>query len=59
MPRKRTEPVSATPVVNFDVQDRTYQIDTTQRKVYQRFVQIETSKAAEIFALWRAQNANA
>ncbi len=59
MPRKPKVPQSLNPVVTFSVQDRTYQIDTEQRKVYQCFVQIETSKAMEIFSLWRAQNATA
>jgi hypothetical protein len=58
MPRKPKVPQSSNPVVTFSVQDRTYQIDTEQQKVYQRFVQIETSKAMEIFSMWRAQNAS-
>jgi hypothetical protein len=61
MPRKRTtrklEP--NVPMINFDFEDRTYQIDTQQRKVYRRFVEIETSKAFEIFSMWRLQNADA
>ena len=47
----------ATPIVTFEFQDRTYQIDPGQRKVYRRFVEIETSKAAEIFSIWRAATA--
>ena len=43
-----------TPIVIFEFQDRTYQIDPGQKKVYRRFVEIETSKAAEIFSIWRA-----
>ena len=44
------------PIVNFRFNERTYQIDTDRRKVYRRFVEIETSKAAEIFSSWRAAN---
>ena len=40
--------------VNFDFEDRTYQIDPDMRKVYRRFVEIETSKAATILAVWRS-----
>ena len=42
--------------VNFSFQDRTYQIDPDRRKVYRRFVEIETSKASEIMTVWRSQN---
>ena len=63
MPRKRTttkakakaeDKQDTTPIVTFEFQDRTYQIDPDLRKVYRRFVEIETSKAAEIFSIWRA-----
>ncbi len=40
-------------VVNFQFEDRVYQIDPRLKKVYRRFVEIETSKAAEIFSIWR------
>ncbi len=60
MARKRikakAEPVR---IVNFSVGDRTYQIDPDQKKVYRRFVEIETSKASEILSTWRAQHASA
>jgi hypothetical protein len=46
-------------IVDFDFQDRTYQIDPARRKVYRKFVEIETSKAFEIFTVWRGQNAGA
>ena len=46
-------------IVNYDFGDRTYQIDTTRKKVYRSFVEIETSKAVEIFSSWRSQNAQA
>jgi len=56
MPRKRVQPiVERVPIVTFQFEERTYQIDPNQRKVYRRFVEIETSKAAEIFSNWRAQ----
>ena len=49
----------ATPLVptfvNFNFEDRTYQIDPDMRKVYRRFVEIETSKAATILAVWRSE----
>lgn len=48
---KTTEPGK---IVTFDFQDRTYQIDPKQKKVYRRFVEIETSKAFEILANWRS-----
>ncbi|MDH3627464.1 MAG: hypothetical protein OEV00_11855 [Acidobacteriota bacterium] len=41
-------------IVNYDFKDRTYQIDPDLKKVYRRFVEIETSKASEILASWRA-----
>ena len=56
MPRKRLKPVSERlPIVDFQFEDRTYQIDPNLRKVYSRFVEIETSKAALIFSNWRSQ----
>jgi hypothetical protein len=55
MPRK-LKPIEGSTVVNFTFQERTYQIDPRRRKVYRRFVEIETAKAAEIFSTWRAQN---
>ena len=45
------------PIVQFRFEDRTYQIDPRLRKVYRRFVEIETSKAAEIFSVWRRATA--
>ena len=61
MPRKRTKRNldSNAPMINFSHEDRTYQIDIDQKKVYRRFVEIETSKAFEIFSIWRARNASA
>jgi hypothetical protein len=47
------------PMVSFEFERRTYQIDPGLRKVYRRFVEIETAKAAEIFSLWRAGEARA
>jgi len=56
MPRKRVQPVAdRVPIVTFQFEQRTYQIDPNQRKVYRRFVEIETSKAAQILSTWRAQ----
>ena len=46
-------------VVNFVLGDRTYQIDPERRKVYQRFVEIETSRAFEIFSVWRSREITA
>ncbi len=60
MPRKSTvKTEELTPIVSFEFQDRTYQIDPNQKKVYRRFVEIETSKAVEIFSIWRASRASA
>ena len=56
MPRKRVKPiVDRLPIVTFLFEERTYQIDPNQRKVYRRFVEIETSKASHIFSIWRSQ----
>jgi hypothetical protein len=54
--RAKAEP-SIRSFVDFDFQDRTYQIDPQQRKVYQRFVEIETSRASTILSEWRSQHA--
>jgi hypothetical protein len=60
MARKRTEThAEPTPIVTFTFQDRTYQIDPGRKKVYRRFVEIETSRAAEIFSTWRARHLTA
>ena len=57
MPRKRaTSNRTRVPMVNFSFEDRTYQIDPEAKKVYRRFVEIETSKAWEIFSVWRTAN---
>ncbi len=40
--------------VNFNFEDRVYQIDPSLKKVYRRFVEIETSKASLILSSWRA-----
>jgi len=44
-------------VINFSFGSHTYQIDTERQKVYRRFVEIETSRAATIYSNWRASNA--
>ncbi len=61
MPRKasRRNVRNAQPYVDFNLGDRTYQIDPERRKVYRRFVELETSKAAEIYSIWRSRNATA
>ena len=48
----RKTPTQA-PIVTFDFENRTYQIDPDRRKVYRRFVEIETAKAFEIISVWR------
>jgi hypothetical protein len=53
--RRKQEPKIA--VVNFAFGDRTYQIDPQRQKVYQRFVEIESSRASAIYSVWRSQNA--
>lgn len=57
MPRKTHVPSVVTRIVNFDFENRTYQIDPGRKKVYRRFVEIETAKAFEILSTWRAQHA--
>jgi len=59
VPRKTPNANDTHPVVNFQFENRTYQIDPDRQKVYRRFVEIETSKAFEIFSTWRSQNATA
>ena len=59
MARKRTAHTESTPMVTFSFQDRTYQIDPGRKKVYRRFVEIETSKASEILSTWRARHSAA
>lgn len=54
---KKTDGTS--PIVNFDLDQRTYQIDPDRRKVYRKFVEIETSRASQIISLWRARLASA
>lgn len=50
-------PIPSRSIVNFNVGDRTYQIDPGKKKVYRRFVEIETAKAFEILSSWRSQTA--
>ena len=58
MPSKRVvKKRESTPIVSFEFQNRTYQIDPGQKKVYRRFVEIETAKAFEIFSIWRRARA--
>lgn len=61
MPRKtvRRQDPAAVSVVNFLFQNRTYQIDPERQKVYRSFVEIETSKAFEIYSIWRSSNVRA
>ena len=58
MPRKpsRSKTEAQSTVVTYNVGQSTYQIDPQRQKVYRRFVEIETSKAIEIYTSWRAQN---
>ena len=51
--------VAPNPVVTYRVGTQTYQIDTNRQKVYRQFVEIETSRAFEIYASWRAATATA
>ena len=55
MARKTRAAKPAPTFVNFDFENRTYQIDPDLRKVYRRFVEIETSKAATIISVWRSE----
>lgn len=60
MPRKSSsKPAPKPQIVPYRFEDRTYQIDPDRRKVYRSFVEIETSKAFEIFSTWRAENLRA
>ena len=51
--------VAKAQVVIYRVGAQTYQIDTDRQKVYRQFVEIETSRAFEIYSSWRAANATA
>ena len=55
MARKNPVARAVPTFVSFDYENRTYQIDPDLRKVYRRFVEIETSKAAAIIAVWRTE----
>ncbi len=55
--KQSVKPEVQNPIVQFQFEERTYQIDPRLRKVYRRFVEIETSKAAEIFSIWRRATA--
>ena len=57
MPKPSTEP--AAPIVQYQLENKTYQLDLGKRKVYRRFVEIETARAFEILSRWRAENAPA
>lgn len=60
MPRKTSpKPAPKIEIVPYRFQDRTYQIDPARQKVYRSFVEIETSKAFEIFSTWRAETLQA
>jgi hypothetical protein len=58
VPSKKTTKSNPQPssIVNFDFQERTYQIDPQRHKVYRHFVEIETSRAFEIYSHWRANH---
>lgn len=43
-------------IVQFDFENRTYQIDPELKKVYRAFVEIETAKASEILMVWRTDS---
>ena len=55
--KQTVKPEVPNTIVQFRFEDRTYQIDPRLRKVYRRFVEIETSRAAEIFSVWRRATA--
>ena len=54
--RVKSKPLITPTFVDYNFENRTYQIDPDRGKVYRRFVEIETSKASEIMSIWRAQN---
>ena len=56
---KRAAEVTESPIVQFKMENTTYQLDLSKRKVYRRFVEIETSRACEILSRWKAENAPA
>lgn len=59
MPRKSAKTTTPGPMVEYTFDQRVYQIDAERRKVYRRFVEIETAKAMEILVTWRATQAQA
>ncbi len=46
-------------LVRFHFGESTYEIDPDRHKVYRRFVEIETSRAAAIYSVWRSRNVQA
>lgn len=61
MPRKpdRSKVQNTGNIVNFSLDNRTYQIDPDRKRVYRAFVEIETSKAVEIYSRWRTSTVRA
>ena len=55
---KKAQSMIQSVFVSFDFEHRTYQIDPDRKKVYRRFVEIETSKASQILSTWRSQLAS-
>ncbi len=55
--RKASDSEIQAKMVSFKSDDGVYQIDTIRQKVYRKFVEIESAKAFEIYARWRAQEA--
>ena len=58
MPRQK-KIVEPGRIVSVDFENRTYQVDLQQKKVYRRFVEIETSKASQVLSFWRANEIQA
>ncbi len=53
--QKRTEPAST--VVDFAYDNTNYQIDTQRRKVYRKWVEVESARTYLIMSAWATLNA--
>jgi hypothetical protein len=56
--RKETSPIRYG-MIDFTFGDTAYQIDTTRRKVYHRWVEVETSKTCLIMGAFAQEQAQA
>ena len=51
------KPVPVPTVVDFDYDNTNYQIDTQRRKVYRKWVEVESARTYLIMSAWSSLNA--